>query len=121
MLLFAVLFAVGVGSHAGAFLKALNEIALAGKAASVGNIRDEGIGIREQQILGTRNAQVVVKLLQSLVGDPVKIGVDLGDADVKFRGDLSRCQGLVKVLDQILHHVKDVVVGGVEANGGGEG
>ena len=67
--------------------------------------------------LAAKNTQIVVEFLQRLIGDPVKIGIDLGHADVKEIGDLVGGQGLVKMLDQILYHVKNIVVRRVETVG----
>ena len=117
--LFAMLLAVGIGSYAGAFLKALNEIALAGKAASVGDVRDGGIGLCDEEILRARNAQMMMEFLEGLVGNSVEIGVDLGDADVKFCGDLSGGQRLVKMLNQVLDYVENIIVWRIETDGSG--
>ena len=116
-----MLLAVRVGRESRAFLKALDKIALAGTSATVGDLRDWSIGLSDQKILGAHHAQMVVKFLKGLIGDSVKVRVDLGYADVKALGDLSRGQGFVKVLDEILHHVKDVIIVGVEADRCGEG
>ena len=112
-----MLLSVGVWCKPRAFLKALNEIAFAGKAASVGDLGNGHIVLCEQQIGGTQDPQVIVKLLQRLIGDPVKIGVDLGNADVESGGDLIGGQRFIEMLNQILNHVKNVIVWRVETVG----
>ena len=47
----------------------------------------------------------------------MKIGIDLGNADVKARGNLTCGQGGVKTLDQILYYVKDIIVWCIETGG----
>ena len=82
------LFSVGVGGQSIALLEALNEIALAGKAATLGDLGNGKVGMGDQKLAGASQAEIVAKAAQRLSRDVVEIVVDLGNTDMKHVGDL---------------------------------
>ena len=107
---FQILLSVGIWCHTKIFLKALNKIAFAGKAATVGDLGNGTVGMAEQKLGGAGQAEVGAKAVEGLSRNLVKVSVDLGNADVKDRGDLLGGQGLVKMTYQVLHNVKNITV-----------
>jgi len=111
------LLAIGIGGHPDLLPKALDEIAFTGKAAEISNLGNRQLG-GSKEIRRAGELDLLGKAFGRLIGDPLKIGVQLGGTNVKFGCQLLFGQGFLGMLREILNHLKNIVVGGVEPKDG---